>query len=145
MAVRSASETFTVRTRSRCELVDITAGVQSAVQRLGMRQGACVVFVPHTTAGVTVNEGADPDVARDILTVLERLVPERGSYRHAEGNADAHAKAVLVGNSQVIPVENGRLRLGTWQAVFLCEFDGPRERRVWVTGLGAEVSVEGAS
>jgi secondary thiamine-phosphate synthase enzyme len=123
---------FSLRTSRRKELVDVTDRIQAAVARLGLGEGAALVFVPHTTAGVTVNEGADPDVARDLETVLGRLAPAGGPYRHAEGNSDAHAQALLAGPSCLLPVEGGRVRLGTWQRVFFCEFDGPRDREVWV-------------
>lgn len=129
-------ERLPLRTSRRKEFLDITGEVRAAVERLGLVEGAALVYVPHTTAGVTVNEGADPDVARDLLGVLERLVPASGPYRHAEGNSDAHAQAALTGPSCLLPVEEGRLRLGTWQKVFFCEFDGPRSREVWVQGLG---------
>ena len=124
--------TLSISTRSRAELVDITAQVQDVVKKSEVSEGICVVYVPHTTAGITINEGADPDVRRDILEQLERLVPRDGSYRHVEGNADAHIKASLLGSSVLIPVSGGRLSLGTWQAVFFGEFDGPRSRRVIV-------------
>lgn len=123
---------FAVRTRARLEMIDITPQVGEAVSSTGADSGICVVYVPHTTAGVTINEGADPDVAADILDATERMVPSRGSYRHGEGNAAAHIKATLVGSSKQIIVESGKLSLGTWQAVFFCEFDGPRSRRVYV-------------
>jgi secondary thiamine-phosphate synthase enzyme len=123
---------FEVATRTRTELVDVTAQVHAAVASVGVESGTCLVCVPHTTAGVCVNEAFDPDVAHDICSALSRLVPHRAGYAHAEGNADAHIKAVLVGSSQAIPVERGRLALGRWQGVFLCEFDGPRPRRVHV-------------
>jgi len=106
------------------------------VKKSGVASGTCLVYVPHTTAGVTVNEGYDPDVAADITAVLAKLVPAGAGYAHSEGNADAHVKASLVGASQTIPVEDGRLALGRWQAVFFCEFDGPRERRCQVTAIG---------
>lgn len=127
---------FEVSTGTRAQLVDITSRVREVVRGSGVREGICQVYIPHTTAGVTVNEAADPDVAADILEHLERLVP-RGRYRHREGNADAHIKASLVGFSAALPVFGGDLALGTWQGVFLCEFDGPRRRRVWVTVLGS--------
>lgn len=134
--MRSQSLEFEVRTGARSQLVDITSRVREAVRKTGMREGLCQVYIPHTTAGVTVNEAADPDVAADILEHLERLVP-RGSYRHREGNADAHIKASLVGFSATLPVAGGDLALGTWQGIFLCEFDGPRLRRVVVSVLGS--------
>ena len=128
-------ERFDLRTSRRKEFLDITAGVQAAVGRLGLREGAALVFVPHTTAGVTVNEGAAPAVARDLEGVLERLIPADGPYCHAEGNSDAHAQSLLTGPSCLLPVEGGQIRLGTWQKVFFCEFDGPRSREVWIQPL----------
>ena len=125
-------ETLRVKTNRRTQLVDVTREVERVVAKSGVNDGMCHVFVPHTTAAVMINEHADPDVAGDLEGVFDRLVPQRGAYRHAEGNTDSHAKAVMVGASQVIFVEHGRLALGTWQGVFLCEFDGPRERTVWV-------------
>lgn len=126
-------ESFHVGTRRRTEFVDITRQVESAVAALGLREGVATVFIPHTTAGVTINEHADPDVMADVEAALERLVPWRSSYAHAEGNAAAHIKASLVGSSVRVMVSGGRLRLGTWQGIFLCEFDGPRTRTVWVS------------
>ena len=117
--------------------MDITTQVQDVVKKSEVSEGICVVYVPHTTAGITINEGADPDVRRDILEQLERLVPRDGPYRHIEGNADAHIKASLLGSSVLIPVSGGRLFLGTWQAVFFGEFDGPRSRRVIVQVIGS--------
>ncbi len=128
--------TFSVRTRSRTSFVDITGDVQAAVTELGITDGAILVYVPHTTAAVTINESADPDVARDIGATLSKLVPASASYRHVEGNADAHIKSTLVGCSEIVLVEGGRLVLGTWQGIFFCEFDGPRTRRVVVGALG---------
>ena len=125
-------ETLRVKTGRRTQLVDVTRLVERAVKASGVVSGVCYVYVPHTTAGVTINEHADPDVATDLEGVFDRLVPQSGPYRHSEGNSDSHAKATLVGSSQVIFVEDGRLALGRWQGVFLCEFDGPRERRVYV-------------
>jgi secondary thiamine-phosphate synthase enzyme len=125
---------LTVPTRAREELVDVTRELQARVAESGVQTGWCHVFVPHTTCGVTVNEGADPDVRTDLLAHLRQLVPQdTPGWRHAEGNSDAHIKAVLTGCEVTLPVESGRLRLGRWQAVFLCEFDGPRERSVWVS------------
>ncbi|MCR4402527.1 MAG: secondary thiamine-phosphate synthase enzyme YjbQ [Firmicutes bacterium] len=130
--------TLGIRTKAQDELVDITADVRRLVRESGVERGVCLVYVPHTTAGVTVNESADPDVARDILEALTRMVPRHGAYRHAEGNAAAHIRATLVGSSATIPVEGGDLALGTWQGVFFCEFDGPRSRRVNVRVLRCE-------
>jgi len=123
---------FEVRTRRRAELVDITERVAEAVARSGIAEGTCHVFVPHTTAGVTINEGADPDVAADIESHMTELVPKEAAFEHAEGNSDSHIKTVLVGPSCNAPVRDGKLALGTWQAIFLCEWDGPRTRRVEV-------------
>ncbi len=117
-----------IKTSKRCEFLDITATVAEAVAASGCGEGVCTVYCPHTTAAITVNEGADPDVAADILARLEELAPPGARYRHAEGNADSHIKTALVGPSVSIPVEGGRLALGTWQKVFFCEFDGPRSR-----------------
>jgi len=131
-------ETLRVKTKRRTQLVDVTIEVEHVVEASGVDSGVCYVYVPHTTAAVTINEHADPDVATDLEGVFDRLVPHAGPYRHAEGNTDSHAKAVMVGASQVIFVERGRLALGTWQGVFLCEFDGPRERKVWVRVMKEE-------
>lgn len=128
-------ETFTVRTSGRTDLKDITGEVASVVSKYGVADGACVVYVPHTTAGVTINENADPAVREDIAATLERMVPWNGPYRHSEGNAAAHLKATLVGFSATIPVQSGRLVLGTWQGIYFCEFDGPRTRKVHVLML----------
>jgi secondary thiamine-phosphate synthase enzyme len=121
-----------VKTSARIEMVDITARVQEEVSNHGTREGTCVLYVPHTTAGITINEGADPAVCRDIMTKLNELVPAGAGYRHLEGNADSHIKASLMGSSALVLVENGRLVLGTWQKIFFCEFDGPRSRRVFL-------------
>jgi secondary thiamine-phosphate synthase enzyme len=126
-------ETIGVRTARRTQLIDVTDHVERAVARSGVTNGVCHVYVPHTTAGVTINEHADPDVASDLEGILDRLVPRSGPYRHGEGNSDSHAKASLVGTSQVVFIENGKLALGVWQGIFFCEFDGPRERRVYVS------------
>ena len=125
-----------VSTDSRSQFVEITGRVADVVEKSGVQSGTCHVYVPHTTAGLTINENADPDVARDILADLARLVPAEGDYRHAEGNSDAHIKASLVGFSAMVPVVDGRPALGTWQGVYLCEFDGPRRRRVLVGVTG---------
>lgn len=126
---------FSVTTTERCQLVDITAEVRRAVRAAGSRDGLCLVWCPHTTAGITVNENADPDVPADLLLGLGRVVDERWPFRHGEGNSDAHLKSTLVGCERTIAVRGGDLRLGTWQAVWFCEFDGPRTRRVEVTFL----------
>jgi secondary thiamine-phosphate synthase enzyme len=123
---------FQVTTRRRAQLVDITERVAEAVERSGVKDGLCHVFVPHTTAGVTINEGADPDVAADIESHLGELVPKEAAFEHSEGNSDSHIKTVLVGPSCAAPVRAGKLALGTWQAIFLCEWDGPRTRQVEV-------------
>jgi len=128
---------FEVATESRSQMMDITSRVRDVVRRSGVSSGACLVYVPHTTAGVTVNENADPAVAADILEHLEKLV-SRGRYRHREGNADSHIKASLMGFSLLLPVRDGDLSLGTWQGIFLCEFDGPRRRRVEVGVIPGE-------
>lgn len=125
-------EVLRVKTVRRTQLVDVTDLVEKAVAKAAVASGLCHVFVPHTTAGVIINEHFDPEVATDLEGVFERLVPRSGPYRHAEGNSDSHAKAVLTGASQVIFVEKGKLVLGQWQGVFFCEFDGPRERKLWV-------------
>jgi len=116
-------------------MIDITAPVQEEVARSNVKSGLCVVWVPHTTAGITVNENADPSVRRDILATLERLVPTEGDFRHSEGNSDGHVKSTLCGSDVTLIVEDGALVLGTWQGVFLCEFDGPRRRSVLVRTL----------
>ncbi len=121
-----------IKTKSRNELVDITQHVAKVVKEAGIAEGTCVVVVPHTTAGVTINENADPSVKADIIAKLDALVPAGDRYRHQEGNADAHIKAALVGTSESLLVQGGTLALGTWQGVFFCEFDGPRTRQVWV-------------
>ena len=123
---------FDVRTSRRSQLVDITERVAEAVERSQVGDGVCHVFVPHTTAGVTINEGADPDVATDVASHFAELVPKESQFEHEEGNSDSHIKTILVGPSCSAPVKGGKLALGTWQAIFLCEWDGPRTRRVQV-------------
>lgn len=131
---------FDIRSSSRQEMIEITSYVEDALAdclaETGGRAAACLVFVPHTTAGLTINENADPDVKRDMLAGLDRAVPELPSFRHAEGNSTAHIKASLMGFSVLVPVEGGRLALGRWQGIQLCEFDGPRTRRVQVSVVG---------
>ena len=124
--------TFTVRTAGRTSLTNVTPEVREAVRDLGVQSGAVLVYVPHTTAAVTINESADPDVAADLDDALSRISPHSGPYRHAEGNSDGHVKSSLVGCSETLLIEGGDLVLGTWQGVFLCEFDGPRTRKVHV-------------
>ncbi len=121
---------ITIPTHSKTELVDITSEIEKMVEGSGVKEGICWVFIPHTTAGITINEGADPSVKRDILSQLDKLIPSRESYQHLEGNAPAHIKASMVGSSQTLIIESGKLLLGTWQSVYLCEFDGPRHRKV---------------
>lgn len=126
-----------LETQQRCELVEITGRLDRALQESGVREGMLLAQVMHTTAGITINENADPDVARDVLKHLERMVPEQAGFLHSEGNSDAHIKASLMGSSVSIPVTMGKLALGTWQGVFFCEFDGPRHRKVAVQILQA--------
>ena len=128
--------TIEIRTGSKEDSIDLTAEVGRLVAASGVADGLCVVAVPHTTAGVTVNENADPDVRADLAMALRRIVPEALPYAHGEGNSPAHVKAALVGSSATLLVEGGRLRLGTWQGIFFCEFDGPRTRQVWVQVVG---------
>ncbi len=123
---------FQVKTSARSAAVDITDEVQRAISEIKLLRGLCFVYVPHTTAGITINEGADPHVMEDVLNTLDSLIPWRGNYRHTEGNAAAHIKTSLVGSGVHVFVEQGRLVLGTWQRIFLCEFDGPRTRKVHV-------------
>lgn len=121
-----------LRTGSRIEMVDITTRVRDVVRKSGVKSGICTLYVPHTTAAVTINENADPSVRGDIETTLSRLIPYHGNYSHLEGNADAHIKSTVVGPSITVIIENGDLILGTWQGIFFCEFDGPRSRRLLI-------------
>lgn len=125
---------FTVKTRSKTEFIDITLQVQEQLDQIAksadLSEGLCMLFVPHTTAAITINESADPSVQTDIQMVLNKIVPWEAAYRHLEGNSSAHVKSTLVGASELIAIENGRLVLGTWQGIFFCEFDGPRTRKV---------------
>jgi len=124
---------FDVSTASKSQMIDITGQVSGMVDKSDVKNGVCFVFVPHTTAGITINENADPDVIKDILMLLNEKAPwEHSSYRHGEGNSAAHIKASMMGSSVSVIVRNGNLQLGTWQSVFFCEFDGPRNRKVWV-------------
>jgi len=129
-------EQIRVTTSKQCEMLDITSEVESMVKKSGVTSGVCYVFVPHTTAGITINENADPDVVRDIITGLDRIIPLHDNYLHGEGNSPAHIKSSMVGCSQEVLIEKGRLQLGTWQSLFFCEFDGPRTRKVWVKVMG---------
>jgi secondary thiamine-phosphate synthase enzyme len=124
---------ISLETHSRVEMIDITAAVQKAAGEEKIEEGVCLVYTPPTTAAVTINENADPDVPRDILAALDRVVPFSANYRHAEGNSAAHVKSSLVGASELIIIEKGRLVLGTWQSIFFCEFDGPRTRKVFIS------------
>jgi len=121
-----------VKTGARVEMMDITRLVQREVSQSGITDGICVVYVPHTTAGITINEGADPDVCTDIITQLNKLVPPNAGYRHMEGNSDSHIKASIMGSSVSVIIDHGNLVLGTWQKIYFCEFDGPRSRKVFV-------------
>lgn len=137
MTALHGMHTLRIKTSKRSQFVDITREVERVVRTLGVNSGVCHVYVPHTTAGVAINEHADPDVARDVESIFDRLIAHEGPYRHAEGNTDSHMKAILTGTSQTVLVEDGKLALGTWQGIFLCEFDGPRQRTVFVKVVGS--------
>jgi secondary thiamine-phosphate synthase enzyme len=124
-----------IRTKTVTEFYEITSDIQGIVTATGIKSGICLIFVPHTTAAVTINEHADPDVVEDIIASLDRIVPSHINYKHAEGNSPAHVKSSLIGTSQSVIVENGNLVLGTWQGIFFCEFDGPRTRTIFVDVL----------
>src|SRR5208282_6781616 len=123
------SKALNVKSKSKTEFIDITEDIRSFIKESGVQYGVCHIYVPHTTAGVTINEGADPAVKRDLIAALNRLVPFEGDYHHNEGNSAAHIKASLVGSAQIVLIEEGKLLLGTWQSIYFCEFDGPRHRR----------------
>jgi secondary thiamine-phosphate synthase enzyme len=125
-------QTFQVRTSARTEFIDVTRSVQEAAKKTGVEDGICIIFIPHTTAAVTINENADSSVVQDIIMELNKIVPFKDQYRHVEGNSPSHIKASLLGCSQIVFVESGKLVLGTWQGIFFCEFDGPRDRKVHV-------------
>lgn len=127
---------FTVKSSKRSEFINITHDVNKVLKDSGVQNGVCTVYVPHTTAGVTVNEGADPDVVKDIIMKLDKLVPQNDGYSHSEGNSDAHIKASMMGASETFLIENGTIALGTWQKIYFCEFDGPRTRKVWLRIFG---------
>ncbi len=129
-------KTISVKTGTRTEFVNITSDVQKAVSGSGVTTGTCLIYVPHTTAGVTINEGADPSVVKDMISTLNRQVPQDTHYLHLEGNSDAHMKTSLIGSSETVIIEKGKLLLGTWQAIFFCEFDGARSRKVMVKVMG---------
>ncbi len=131
-------EKFTIHSVDRTSIIDITQQIQSIVKKSGIKDGVCYIFIPHTTAGVTINENADPDVKSDMLMEINKVIPFSDSYRHIEGNSAAHIKASLFGNSETIFLKEGRLQLGTWQGIFFCEFDGPRTRKVWVNLIKSE-------
>ena len=124
--------TLRVKTGSKTELIDITKDIEEAIRSEAVEDGICMLFVPHTTAALTINESADPSVKSDILMVLNKIVPWKEAYGHLEGNSPAHIKSTIIGPSEIIGVESGRLKLGTWQGVFFCEFDGPRSRKVHI-------------
>ncbi|MFA5410693.1 MAG: secondary thiamine-phosphate synthase enzyme YjbQ [Candidatus Omnitrophota bacterium] len=125
-------ERISVKTSSRIELIDITDKVQAIISKSRITQGVCFIFCPHTTAGLTINENADPSVRRDIVSALNKLVPANAGYAHSEGNADSHIKSSLFGSSLTVFIEGGQLAFGTWQGIYFCESDGPRSREVWV-------------
>lgn len=127
-----------IRTQSHTEFINIDRMVQQAIAEAGVQDGICCVYVPHTTAAVTINENADPDVRHDLIAELDKVIPWNDHYRHTEGNAAAHIKASLVGNSVMVIIENGQLCLGTWQSLFFCEFDGPRTRKIWLKLLAMQ-------
>ena len=129
---------LTIQTKKKTEMINITEEIEKIIKESGLKEGRCYLFVPHTTAGITVNEGADPAVAEDILDKLSELVPESQDYHHTEGNAEAHIKSTLVGISLTLLIKNSQLVLGTWQSVFFCEFDGPRQRKVIIRLWSAE-------
>ncbi len=124
--------TISIDTKNRSEMIDITSKVEEELRRSGLKDGVCFLFVPHTTAGITINEHADPSVEADIQAMFSKLVPWEASYRHLEGNSAAHIKSSLIGNSVIVLVESGHLKLGTWQGIFFCEFDGPRSRKLYI-------------
>jgi len=129
-------ETIQIKTPAHSSAVDITDAVSAKLKENGIQNGICLIYVPHTTAGVIINEGADPDVIDDVLNTLDKMVPWRGGYRHNEGNSAAHIKSILTGGSVQVIIESGRLVLGTWEKIFLCEFDGPRTRKVHIQCMG---------
>lgn len=129
-------EKITISTRRRKELVDLNPFITKLIREKNFKDGAIILYIPHTTAGLTINEGSDPDVREDIIDTLSQKIPSNINYKHCEGNADAHIQSVLVGQSLTLILEEGVLKLGTWQHIFFCEFDGPRNREIWVKFLG---------
>ena len=125
-------EKFTLSTSAKTIMINITGNVRKIIDDIGLKEGICYIYVPHTTAGITINESADPDVISDMIMELNKIVPYQDNYQHLEGNSAAHIKSSLIGSSVSVFIENGNLQLGTWQGIFLCEFDGPRQRQVWV-------------
>lgn len=125
-------KTLNIKSRAKTEFIDITDDINEAIKESGIKSGICYIYIPHTTAGITINEGADPSVKRDIITTLNRLIPFEGDYQHMEGNSAAHIKSTAVGVSQFVVIEDGKALLGTWQLIYFCEFDGPRHRRAIV-------------
>lgn len=125
-------EKIDIRSSKRKEMIDITESISSVVERSGIKSGICFIFVPHTTCGITINENADPSVKHDILSFLCKTVPEDSKYTHTEGNSDAHIQATIVGQTLSLIIENDKIQIGTWQGIFLCEFDGPRTRSIWI-------------
>ncbi len=125
-----------VRTHNHTEFIRLDSDIQKVVSESGVKNGACTIFAPHTTAAITINENADPDVVRDIIAETEKVIPWSDGYRHMEGNSAAHIKSSLIGASETILIQGGRLKLGTWQSIYFCEFDGPRHRKVWIQVIG---------
>jgi secondary thiamine-phosphate synthase enzyme len=126
------TKNINIKTKARTEFVDITSEIQQVIDEAGIKDGICCLYVPHTTAGITINEGADPSVVSDIQRTLSKLIPNNLNYSHMEGNSDAHIKSTVVGASKTVIIDDGKLLLGTWQSIFFCEFDGPRHRRILV-------------
>ena len=124
---------FSIRTQSRIDFIDITREISKIVNESKVRDGVCYVFIPHTTASITINENADPDVSTDMIKEINKIVPFSDNYRHFEGNSAAHIKSSMIGASEIVIIENGKLKLGRWQGIYFCEFDGPRRRKVWIT------------
>lgn len=131
------SKRITIRSSKKVEFIDLTWRIEEEIKDAGVKEGFCIIYVPHTTAGITINENADPDVVRDIITRLDTIAPESANYAHTEGNAPAHVKASIIGSSASVIVENGRLVLGRWQGIFFCEFDGPRSRELYIKIMGS--------